>query len=297
VGDSFGTFISTANSIKQLILAGEAPRVLRTVIRNTWLIAGCFIMSWLFNTLVLGQVAEIGNLGFGILSIMLVLVLGKVRGFLGWISSFIVFAFYVVFGAAVSVFFFMPFALGWISDPSKANLGALIEGTVEYLPSLTAFLLGSANLFRTLTSESLNTYFGTDPIIPFGRVGTAKGIMKVPRTEEVNQGAEERTGRVATELYLAISYLNGEKYNAAVLHSASVLRRAILARFSFSESLTDDEVVDRLTGHEHSMSLEQVKHVLQLGERCAFARYRPSKEETEKAIAYANEALLALSPT
>jgi len=83
-------------------------------------------------------------------------------------------------------------------------------------------------------------------------------------------------------------------YREAAKHLANILRSDLIGILNLSESLTTDELVRKATDARKDLDSEKLRYVLQLGERCTFARYRPRKDEAEKTLRYSKELLEAL---
>jgi len=80
-------------------------------------------------------------------------------------------------------------------------------------------------------------------------------------------------------------------YGEATKHAANTLRSNLIRALNLSESLTADELIKRVQDTRKDLDPERLRYVLQLGEKSTFARYKPRKDEAEKALRYSRELL------
>jgi hypothetical protein len=80
-------------------------------------------------------------------------------------------------------------------------------------------------------------------------------------------------------------------YGEATKHAAHTLRSNLTRALNLSESLTADELIKKVQDTRKDLDPERLRYVLQLGEKSTFARYRPRKDEAEKALRYSQELL------
>jgi len=238
----------------------------------------------------------VDQLAFAVLSIPLVIMVERVGGILGWLSAFIVSAIYAVFGTIHFVTGLLPFLWWMLSNTSRLDPGVVGSVILLYLSPLLSFVLGSVNLFYTLTSESLNRHLGTDPIFTAGKSHIAKSEEKGSPEESVAEEVPDKLVRqVPSDLKDAVLWLDERKYNTVAMQLATVIRRKTLDRLGLVESSTNDEIVARLSELGLGVNLEMLSYVLNLGERCAFAKYQPTEEEAGKALEYSIELYSELS--
>jgi len=89
----------------------------------------------------------------------------------------------------------------------------------------------------------------------------------------------------------AVRMMEQEDYGEATKYTAHTLRSNLTRALNLSESLTADELIKKVQDTRKDLDPERLRYVLQLGERSTFARYRPRKDEAEKALRYSQELL------
>ena len=264
--------------------------------RNAWIIGCSFIVSSLVYMISGGHVSQLEQVTLGVLTILLAPTLEKVRGILGWLLAFVVFAIHAVFGLVSFVCGLLPFLIGMVSTPSQEILPAVTYIALVYLPPLFGLILGPASLFHVVASERLNRYLGTEPIFTIGRTEAARAEEKAPSEKLL---AEEIPGKlmrqVPNDLKDVALWLDERKYNTVARHLATVMRRKTLDKLGLVESSTNDEIVARLSELGLGVNLKMLSYVLNLGERCAFSKYQPTGEEAQKALDYSIELYSELS--
>ncbi|MGC9209562.1 MAG: hypothetical protein ACP5GH_06990, partial [Nitrososphaeria archaeon] len=97
--------------------------------------------------------------------------------------------------------------------------------------------------------------------------------------------------KVVDVLKEAKKLLDQEDYAEAVKYSAEALRDRLRSSLNLSKSLTDMELVHKVTELRSDVDSKKLSYVLNLGEMCTYGRYMPKKEEAETALKYAQELL------
>jgi len=254
--------------------------------------------------------------------IIMLLIVYKMRGMFVFLASLLVFATFTVFGLFFSLSGLIPLLSDFLSNRVDFITG--VVRTVSYLVSSLTGFLSAVIVFYLLTSEDLNSYLGTEAIFPIRRkifvlqelwavgIEAISSISKKKAKFEEHAGEklgeeeiviksfeekQEKVSRkpVADELREAFSLIEKEEYAKAVKLCAEILRRKIIKKFGLSESLTNDEIIEKLSEFKHNVDLELIRRVLLLGEKCEYGKYEPSKEEAEEAISFSNDILLAIS--
>jgi len=73
------------------------------------------------------------------------------------------------------------------------------------------------------------------------------------------------------------------------------LRDRLISKLGLQRSLTNEEIIERLQALGQIINVEAVEYVVELSEKCAYAGYKPSIEEAEKALKNTNEVISKLS--
>jgi hypothetical protein len=80
-------------------------------------------------------------------------------------------------------------------------------------------------------------------------------------------------------------------YSGAIKRSAQVVTTELTEKLDLSKPLTREQLVGKVAEARKDLDPQKLDYLLALGERSTFARYRPRKDEAEKALRYSQELL------
>jgi hypothetical protein len=112
----------------------------------------------------------------------------------------------------------------------------------------------------------------------------------------MEEAPDKRVKQLPEDLKDIVPWFDGQEYGLVVKHSATVVRRKTLETVGLGESRTNDEMMRALSELGYASNMDMMRYILNLGERCAYAGYGPTKEEAEKVIEYSIKVLSDLSP-
>jgi HEPN domain-containing protein len=92
----------------------------------------------------------------------------------------------------------------------------------------------------------------------------------------------------------AAKHLDRRDYKETIKYSAEILRTDLTRKLSLNKSLTQEEIIHRVKELRKDIDLEKLRYVLDLGEKCTFGGYRPTKNEAEKALEYSKRLIKEL---
>ncbi|NHV98126.1 MAG: hypothetical protein HA496_00605 [Thaumarchaeota archaeon] len=262
-------------------MSTRKPAELRRVVWGALITGFSLIIISLIQMALLKQAGKMEQLSLGVLTILLVVILEKAKGFLSWLLSIIVFMVHIMLGLIFFIFGFLPPLL---SMPQALTV-------ISYILPL---VFGSTGLFYFFASESLNEYFGTETIFPVIK----KRIIEQPveTLSEMGTGETQKAGgeHVVEELKEAVRWINEGRYDLVVRYSAELLKDKLISKLGLQRSLANEEIIERLQVLVQRVDVEAVEYVFELGEKCAYAGYKPSIEEAEKVLKNTNEVVSKL---
>ncbi len=170
----------------------KKPGDLTKVVDNTHLMAGSWLLYWFLRGALFSGALESKDATYAIveglkhamvegllLALLLLIVLtifDRIRGYPGLFLSIFTFTVCGVFGTIFIVYELVPFMQQIVFSPSPispdASMTSLFTRTLIYLLPLATIILAFDNLFLLLTSDSLNSYLGTDTIFPIRKEKT-----------------------------------------------------------------------------------------------------------------------------